>query len=276
MGNLPDIEKYLSGFDKAEKIDKGMAGDDKYRCFRGTEEFLLRIADGEDYDEKKKEFDHLKRLGDAGLPVPRCVELVKTDNGSKVFTLLSWVPGEDLEDIISKLSLPEQYDIGKQAGSILRRIHDTCPETAVRKNWYDRYTETIDPRIEAYRNEGVPFAGSEKILKYFEDNKHLLKDRPMCHHHGDYHTGNIIIDSGNVRIIDWHTMDFDSIGDPWYEFNRLDTKYPEFAKGQTDTLTVIFPKNSGACLHCISPRARSHPLYGQSILHRKSLKTLWV
>ena len=62
-------------------------------------------------------------------------------------------------------------------------------------------------------------AGAEKILKYFEDNKHLLKDRPMCHHHGDYHTGNIIIDSGNVWIIDWHTMDFDDMENPvpkWY------------------------------------------------------------
>ena len=72
-----DIETYLSGFDKAEKINKGMAGDDKYRCRLGTEEFLLRIADGEDYDEKKKEFDHLRMLCEAGLPVPKCVELKK-------------------------------------------------------------------------------------------------------------------------------------------------------------------------------------------------------
>ena len=40
-----DIENYLSSFDKAEKINKGMAGDEKYRCRRGGEEYLLRIAD---------------------------------------------------------------------------------------------------------------------------------------------------------------------------------------------------------------------------------------
>ena len=92
-----DIETYLSGFDKAEKINKGMARDDKYRCRRGREEYLLRVADGEDFAEKKKEFEHLKRLSEAGLPVPKCVELVKNDDGSKVFTRLSWVTGEDLE-----------------------------------------------------------------------------------------------------------------------------------------------------------------------------------
>ena len=234
MGNALNLETYLAEFDSAEKIDRGMAGDDKYRCRCGTDEFLLRVADGEDFDEKEKEFEHLKRLSDAGLPVPKCVECVKTDDGTKVLTLLSWVPGEDVEGVISNMPFNEQYEVGKQAGSILRRIHDTCPENSVEKSWYDRYIETIQPRIDAFKHEGVSFAGCEKILRYFEDNKHLLKGRSMCRHHGDYHTGNLIINSGKVLVIDWHTMDFDSIGDPWYEFNRIDTKYPEYAKGQID------------------------------------------
>ena len=54
-----DVKAYLAGFDKAEKIARGMAGDEKYHCFRGGEEFLLRIADGEDYEEKEREFEHL-------------------------------------------------------------------------------------------------------------------------------------------------------------------------------------------------------------------------
>ena len=133
MESGKDLKTYLSGFDKTEKINKGMAGDDKYRCRRGVEEYLLRIADGEDYDEKKKEFNHLRRLSEVGLPVPKCVELMKNNDGLKVFTLLSWVPGEDLEGVITKMSLWEQYEIGKQAGSVLRRIHDTCPEMGIEK-----------------------------------------------------------------------------------------------------------------------------------------------
>ena len=92
----------------------------------------------------------------------------------------------------------------------------------------------ITPRIDAYKTEGIPFEGSDRILDFIEENKHLMKSRPLCHHHGDYHTGNLIVNDGKLWVIDWHTMDFDSIGDPWYEFNRLDTKYPEFAKGQID------------------------------------------
>ena len=113
-----DIETYLSGFDKAEKIYKGMAGDAKYRCRRGREEYLLRVADGEDFAEKKNEFEHLKRLSEAGLPVPKCVELVKNDDGSKVFTLLSWVTGEDLEGVISIMSASEQYDLSQPGAAL--------------------------------------------------------------------------------------------------------------------------------------------------------------
>jgi serine/threonine-protein kinase len=229
-----DVKAYLAGFDNAEKIARGMAGDEKYHCFRGGEEFLLRIADGEDYEEKEREFEHLKMLSDAGLPVPKCIELDKSDDGSKVFTLLSWVKGEEAEKLIPNMSPKWQYELGKQAGDILRRIHDAAPVKNDSKNWYERYFEVITPRIDAYKNEGIPFEGSDKILGFIEENKHLMKSRPLCHHHGDYHTGNLIVNDGKLWVIDWHTMDFDSIGDPWYEFNRLDTKYPEFAKGQID------------------------------------------
>ena len=228
-----DVKAYLAGFDKAEKIARGMAGDEKYHCFRGGEEFLLRIADGEDYEEKEREFEHLKKLGEVGLPVPKCIELTKSDDG-KVFTLLSWIPGEEAEKLIPNMNLEEQYELGKQAGSILRKIHDAAPVKNDSKNWYERYFEVITPRIDAYKNEGIPFEGSDKILGFIEENKHLMKSRPLCHHHGDYHSGNLIVNDGKLWVIDWHTMDFDSIGDPWYEFNRLDTRYPEFAKGQID------------------------------------------
>ena len=98
-----NVKAYLAGFDKAEKIARDMAGDEKYHCFLGGEEFLLRIADGEDYEEKKREFEHLKMLSDAGRPVPKCIELDKSDDGSQVFTLLSWVKGEEAEKLIPNM-----------------------------------------------------------------------------------------------------------------------------------------------------------------------------
>lgn len=47
--------------------------------------------------------------------------------------------------------------------------------------------------------------------------------------------GNLILSkSGQLFVIDWHTVDFENYGDPWYEFNRIGIEYPTFASGQID------------------------------------------
>lgn len=47
--------------------------------------------------------------------------------------------------------------------------------------------------------------------------------------------GNMIYSpKGELNIIDWHTVDFENYGDPWYEFNRIGVEYSDFASGQID------------------------------------------
>lgn len=89
--------------------------------------------------------------------------------------------------------------------------------------------------MEAFRSEGISFVGDTIILNYLESNKDLLTNRPQCYHHGDYHIGNMIqSDTGHLSIIDWHTVDFENCGDPWYEFNRIGIEFSAFASGQID------------------------------------------
>ena len=209
-----------------------MSGDGKHRIRQGSSEFLLRIAKGEKYEPIKREFEYLKKLSEAGLPVPACFDLSRSSDGARVFTLLSWIPGEDAEHLLPKLSCAEQYAYGVQAGDILRRIHEASEASA--QNWYDRYFTVMAPRLEAFRREMALYDGSESVLRYLKENCELLKARPLCHLHEDYHIGNLILNSGKLWVIDWHTVDFDDLGDPWYEFHCLNTEYPAFASGQID------------------------------------------
>jgi len=124
------VSAYLSRFEYIEKIDRGMSGDGKHRIRQGSGEFLLRIAKGEKYEPIKREFEYLKKLSEAGLPVPACVDLSRSSDGARVFTLLSWIPGEDAEHLLPKLSCEEQYAYGVQAGDILRRIHEASEASA--------------------------------------------------------------------------------------------------------------------------------------------------
>lgn len=224
----------LPRFDRMTRISKGMAGDEKYRVEKGGASYLLRIADGTQYPTEKREYDFLKHLNQASLPVPSCIAFGTYDSGTKVYTLLSWVDGEETEKVLPRVSGTEQYAYGVQAGQILRKIHESVPIKVSPKNWYDRYFEVIGSRLEAYRKDEIPFAGSDRILGFIKDNRPLLKARPLCHHHGDYHMGNLIVKAGKLWVIDWHTVDFHNIGDPWYEFNRIGVEYPMFARRQID------------------------------------------
>lgn len=223
----------LEQFDEVIEISKGMSGDKKYKCIdRDGKQFLLRLSDLKEYDRKLKEYDFLERLNKSNLPVPKCVEFKKEKDF--VYTLLSWIDGEEVEKILPRLNESEQYEMGVKAGKILAKIHEAATLEEKPSNWYDRYFEVIEPRLEAYRTEGIPFEGADSILNFIEENKYLLKQREQCGHHGDYHMGNLITKDGAVFVIDWHTVDFDNIGDPWYEFNRVGVEYPAFASGQID------------------------------------------
>lgn len=220
-------------FDEVIEISKGMSGDKKYKCIdRNGNRFLLRLFDLEEYDRKLKEYEFLERLNKSNLPIPKCVEFEKKED--YVYTLLSWLDGEEVEKILPCLNKKEQYEMGVKAGKILAKIHEATVLEENTTNWYDRYFAVMEPRLEAYRTEGMAFEGANLILDFIEENKYLLKQREQCGHHGDYHMGNLITKDGAVFVIDWHTVDFDNIGDPWYEFNRVGVEYPAFASGQID------------------------------------------
>lgn len=164
------------------------------------------------------------------MPTP--VDFGSCENGRCVYTLLDWIEGIEVEDYLSTLTEKEQYLLGVKAGAILKKIHeDSYKENSI--NWSERYFTIIKPRIDAYKSEGEPFEGANEILDYLEDNKYLLDSRPQCQHHGDYHIGNMILSKeSKLFIIDWHTVDFMNFGDPWYEFNRVDTEFTAFTSGQ--------------------------------------------
>jgi len=194
----------------------------------------LRLAEYKEFDRKKAEYELMKKLFHLNIPMPSPIDFGVCNNESSVYTLLSWIDGEEAEIAIPKLSKEKQYELGKESGRILQRIHTlNAPENT--EDWETRYFSTMDKRLEAFRREGILFEGNDIILNYIDTNRHMLQKRPQCYHHGDYHLGNLIQSkSGQLFVIDWHTVDFENYGDPWYEFNRIGMEYPYFASGQID------------------------------------------
>ena len=121
-----------------EPINKGWSSDKKY-CVtdkNGTR-YLLRVSDIAQYDTKKSEFNMMKQVAALGVPMCQPIEFGTCKDG--VYSIQSWIDGEDAEEIIPILSDTEQYVYGLEAGRILRKIH-SIPAPVTQEDWEAWFT----------------------------------------------------------------------------------------------------------------------------------------
>ena len=223
-------------------IEKGWSEDKKY-CVTNTdgEKYLLRITPIERYETRKALFTMLEQVTALGIPMCLPVEFGTCTDG--VYSLQSWIDGEDLETILPLLSETEQYILGLKSGEIIQKLHsipapDTSPNSIGVEEWATRFNRKADIKIQKYHECGLRFEGDKYIINYIEENRKLLENRPQCFQHGDYHVGNMMLENGvkplekALKIIDFDRYDY---GDPWEEFNRIvfsAAASPHFATGQ--------------------------------------------
>ena len=217
-------------FDKVEPITKGWSGDKKY-CVTSNDgvKYLLRITPIERYEVRKSLFDMLKQV--AAMDIPMCLPIEFGTCNDGVYSLQSWIDGKDLETVLPLYSETEQYVLGLKSGEIARKIH-TIPAPETQKDWASHFNRKTNIKIKRYNECGLRFDGDNYVIDYIEENRHLLKNRPQCFQHGDFHIGNMMIENGELKIIDFDRYDF---GDPWEEFNRIvwsAAASPHFATGQ--------------------------------------------
>lgn len=227
---MNDIFQGFEAFPKVELITKGWSEDKKY-CVTTEDrtKYLLRITPISRYGTRKSLFAMLERVAALNIPVCAPVEFGTCEDG--VYSLQSWIDGEDLESVLPLLSETEQYVLGLKSGEIARKMH-TIPAPETQEEWDSHFNRKTDMKIKKYHECGLRFAGDEYVLAYIERNRHLLENRPQCFQHGDYHVGNMMIENGELKIIDFDRYDF---GDPWEEFNRIvwsAAASPHFATGQ--------------------------------------------
>lgn len=216
----------------AQSINKGWSNDKKY-CVtdeNGTK-YLLRISDITQHDVKQSEFNRMKMVSALGVPMCRPIEFGICTEG--VYSIQSWIDGEDAEAVICGYSDTKQYAYGLEAGRILRKIH-SIPAPAKQEDWASCFQRKLDRNIQKYRECPVKYENGQAFIDYINENHHLLKNRLQVYQHGDYHIGNMMICNGRLHIIDFNRNDY---GDPWEEFNRIvwcAQRSPLFASGMVN------------------------------------------
>lgn len=218
---------------KRELLDKGWSGDKKFRVTTSDGGvYLLRIAPMERFQRRSHAFGYMKRAAQLGIAMCEPVEFGVCSEG--VYTLETFIEGTDAEEYIAGLPQQRQYVYGLDAGAALKKLH-SLPAPTDAEDWETRFNKKIDRKLAAYGACPLKYDNDGSMLRYLAENRHLLNDRPQSYQHGDYHIGNMMVDtSGKLVIIDF---DRDDYGDPWEEFNRIvwcAQKAPAFASGMVD------------------------------------------
>ena len=214
FGDIPKTTNWT----KIEQIHKGWSSDSKYHIITDNgEQLLLRISPITQYEAKEKEYDIVCKYATLGFEMSRPIAFGKCNNDQWVYMLLSWVEGEDLETVLPRLTTTQQYEIGIQAGEILRKIHSIPLAPS------DIPSATKIPKkikqLERYVDCTSRIHGDEIAIAFVKDNIHKIWSKPPVYQHGDFHPGNLIFTPNmGVGVIDFNRWE---VGDPYEEFYKL-------------------------------------------------------
>ena len=205
---------------KITPISKGWSSDKKYLIETTEGELqLLRITDIEAYEAKKKEYEIITKYSQLGINMSMPIEFGTCDEGKNVYMLLSWIEGRDLEEVLPNLPEQEQYKLGRQAGTILRKIHSIPLDPAdipITTKKEKKLTQ-----LGRYEASDVRISGDEAAIAYVKENIDSIWNKTPVYMHGDFHPGNLIyMKDGSIGVIDFNRWE---VGDPYEEFYKLES-----------------------------------------------------
>ena len=183
------------------------------------EQLLLRVTDIADYDRKKAEYEMLQKAAMLGVPVSQPVDFGLCESGAKVYSLLTWLKGADIESVLSTNTETEQYVAGMKAGELLQKLH-TLPAPETTEQWNTWFERKIQGRIDFYHTNSIESDKGDLFVRYLQENKHLMDNRSQTFNHGDYNVSNLIaMPNGQIGVVDFNFYGSQhGYGDPWWEF----------------------------------------------------------
>ncbi len=199
---------------KIQPIKKGWSDDKKYYVETDSgEKLLLRVSDISEMEDKKYEFELMKRFAAVHIPMSQPVEFGICSGGRQVYQLLTWCEGEEAKEVLPSLSRKEQYSFGWKAGQILKKMQEV-ERHAPSDDWADEYGRKVRRYLEDYRACKEKLAGDELLISFMERHKSCLRNRPTCLLHADFQSDNMVISPDNELYI----IDFQGSGvvDPYY------------------------------------------------------------
>ena len=212
-----DTSKFstIEGYDTWTNVvllTKGWSDDKKYIVTDNKgDKYLLRISSINLYDEKEKQFEVLQKVSDLNINASKPISFGKL-NDEEIYMMLTWLEGIDTAEAMKSLNDKDAYLLGINAGETLAKLHKINVDTTNEPKWIDKYAKKMQRKIKALEECPLEIPNKELLIKYVNENIHLLENRPLSFTHGDYHAGNLIVNNNKIGVIDF---DKNKISDPY-------------------------------------------------------------
>lgn len=236
FSEIMDISKRFRELDvsNAKIIGEGAKG----IVYRYSDELIVKVyKHSESIDEINREHELARKAFILGIPTALSFSVCKVgDKFATVFELLDAT--SVTQEIANNKSSLDKW--AKISADLLKQIHSTpIKEGEVEDNKYDVLRRLLNLKDALTEEE------YQKLEK-------MINDVPDCHFliHGDFHTNNIMVQNGEVLLIDMDTL---AMGNPVFElanvyiayvgFGIFDPKKVEnFLKLDYETAKIFFDK----------------------------------
>lgn len=208
LANCQSMQQVLEGYssDKKWKVEDAQG-----------QPLLLRISSADQLKAKQKEFEIIRLFNTLPFEMSQAMEIGLCSGGAHTYMLLSWVQGQSLEAALPTLPENHQYQLGLQAGRILKAIHslpvdpqDIPPVTKVAKKRL---------QLSLYLADDQRMGDDAPVLDFVQKHLDAICLLPPVYEHGDFHPGNLILTpQGKLGVIDFNRWE---CGDRYEEFYKL-------------------------------------------------------
>jgi serine/threonine-protein kinase len=122
--------KIYYGIIKKEPITKGLSDDKKFYAETAEGQgMFLRVSDISEYDRKKAEYDMMNCAYSHGVLTPQPLGFCLCNDNKSVYSLVVWLNGKNIEELLPLISEAKQYKLGVKTGKLLQKIHTiSAPE----------------------------------------------------------------------------------------------------------------------------------------------------
>lgn len=260
LKDIPCYDTWIS----IEPINQGFSTDRKF-CITdiNCEKFFLRLSDATSYARKKQEHEIIRSMSCLEVPTVKDVYLGLCNSEKHTYMLQTWIDGEILENVLPTFSKTKQYELGLEAGRLLKKIHSLQPKASF--DWYSTRFNQYLSNYDNYKKHGLSYEYEQQIDRYIKTNIHLLKGKQISLVHGDFHVGNMILSpADDLYIIDFDRFDWKNPIEDFYKlavFSR-NVSTP-FSIGQIDGYTDF------------NPSIEFWELYALSVAMTSFLSLLW-